>query len=76
MRKTTKIDRGNYVVEDLELCNDLFGPSGTSTDKRWFYRLICTKLWRRKGNRLGYREYELHLFFRDPKDATYFLMKA
>lgn len=76
MRKTTKIDRGNYQVEDLELCFNLFGSDGTSKDKRWFYRLKETTTWRRKGTRGGYREYELHLFFRSDKDATLFLLKA
>lgn len=76
MRKTIKIDRGPYQVEDLEICFKLFGSGGTSKDKRWFYRLIEQPVWRRKGMRGGYREYELHLFFRDSKDATLFLLKA
>jgi hypothetical protein len=76
VRKTTKIDRGAYQIEDLELCFKLFGSGGTSKDKRWFYRLIEVTTWRRKGTRGGYREYELHLFFRDDKDATLFLLKA
>jgi hypothetical protein len=76
VRKTTKIDRGTYQVEDMEICFELFGPPGTSKDKRWFYRLKETTTWRRKGTRGGYREYELHLFFRNDKDATLFLLKA
>lgn len=76
MRKTTKIDRGFYKVEDMEICFELFGPSGTSKDKRWFYRLIAHGTWRRKGTRGGYSEYDLHLFFRNSKDATLFLLKA
>jgi hypothetical protein len=74
--KTTKIDRGSYHVEDLELCFKLFGSGGTSKDKRWFYRLVEQTGWRRKGARGKYREYELHLFFRDSRDATLFLLKA
>jgi hypothetical protein len=76
VRKTIKIDRGPYQVEDLEICFKLFGSGGTSKDKRWFYRLIEQTVWIRKGSRGEYREYELHLFFRDSKDATLFLLKA
>lgn len=76
MGKTIKIDRGKYETHDIEICYELFGPSGTSVDKRWFYRLKPDVVWRRKGTRGGYREYDLHLFFRDSKDATLFLLKA
>ena len=72
--KSTRIDCGLYSYKntDTELANDLFGPSGTQSGRRWFYRLLDVPDWRRKG-RLSATK--LVLYFRNNADATFFCLK-
>lgn len=50
----------------------MFGPCGTQADRRWFYRLLDSPDWRRKGRRADMR---LVLYFRNSVDATLFALK-
>jgi len=57
---------------DVELATAMFGPGGTQADRRWFYRLLDSPDWRRKGRRADMR---LVLYFRNSVDATLFALK-
>ncbi len=72
--KNTRINCGMWTIgnTDVELATDLFGPSGTQADRRWFYRLLDSPDWRRKGRRADMR---LVLYFRNSIDATLFALK-
>ena len=40
---------------DVELATAMFGAGGTQADRRWFYRLLDSPDWRRKGRRADMR---------------------
>jgi hypothetical protein len=73
--KTTRIHCGAWSInnQDVELATELFGPGGTQTDRRWFYRLLDTEQdWRRK---MKHSRMDLVLYFRNTVDATFFALK-
>lgn len=75
--KTVRVDCGPYETlnMDIELCSEMFGKSGTQADRRWFFRIhgeCFGEDWRRKGRRV---RPNLVIYFRDAKDATWFMMK-
>jgi hypothetical protein len=73
--KTTRINGGIWSINntDVELATELFGPSGTQADRRWFYRLLDTKQnWRRIAK---YSSMDVVLYFRHSADATFFALK-
>ena len=71
--KNTRINCGTWSLSnnDVELATELFGPSGTQATRRWFYRLLDDREWRKKG-RLDTR---LVLYFRNSVDAAFFALK-
>ena len=70
----TKLDCGIWSIgnRDVELAESMFGAGGTQRDRRWFYRLLDTQDWRRKGRR---SEMRLVLYFRNSADAVFFALK-
>ena len=72
--KTTKIDCGIFNLEntDVELAESLFGPDGTQSDCRWFYRFYNTADWR---TRAAGHHLRLVLYFRHSQDAVFFALK-
>jgi hypothetical protein len=72
--KTTRIHCGTWSINntDVELATELFGPSGTQADRRWFYRLLDGPEWRRKGRNT---DMSVVLYFRNSVDATFFALK-
>jgi len=72
--KNTRINCGMWTINnnDVELATAMFGPGGTQADRRWFYRLLDSPDWRRKGRRADMR---LVLYFRNSVDATLFALK-
>jgi hypothetical protein len=71
--KNTRINCGAWSLSnnDVELATELFGPGGTQATRRWFYRLLDDREWRKKG-RLDTR---LVLYFRNSIDAAFFALK-
>ena len=68
------------VDEALELANREFGPGGTQAGRRWFYRIRDELVWKTEDNfkkwRRGSRIIQwCDIYFRDPKDATWFNLK-
>ena len=72
--KNTRINCGIWTINnnDVELATELFGAGGTQADRRWFYRLLDSPDWRRKGRRADMR---LVLYFRNSVDAVFFALK-
>jgi hypothetical protein len=72
--KNTRINCGIWTINnnDVELATDMFGPCGTQADRRWFYRLLDSPDWQRKGRRADMR---LVLYFRNSVDAVFFTLK-
>lgn len=72
--KNTRINCGMWTINnnDVELATAMFGAGGTQADRRWFYRLLDSPDWRRKGRRADMR---LVLYFRNSVDATLFALK-
>jgi hypothetical protein len=71
--KTTRINCGFWTLgnNDVELATAMFGPSGTQADRRWFYRLLDDRAWRKKGR----LDTQLVLYFRHSVDAAFFALK-
>jgi len=71
--KTTRINCGAWTLsnDDVEQATKLFGPGGTQADRRWFYRLLDDREWRKKGR----LDTQLVLYFRNSVDATFFALK-
>jgi hypothetical protein len=71
--KTTRINCGFYTLgnTDVELATAMFGPGGTQSNRRWFYRLLDDRAWRKKGR----LDTQLVLYFRNSADATFFALK-
>jgi hypothetical protein len=71
--KTTRINCGAWTLsnDDVEQAIKLFGPGGTQADRRWFYRLLDDREWRKKGR----LDTQLVLYFRNSVDATFFALK-
>jgi hypothetical protein len=71
--KTTRINCGAWTLsnDDVEQATKLFGPGGTQADRRWFYRLLEDREWRKKGR----LDTQLVLYFRNSVDATFFALK-
>jgi hypothetical protein len=71
--KTTRIKCGAWTLsnDDVEQATKLFGPGGTQADRRWFYRLLDDREWRKKGR----LDTQLVLYFRNSVDATFFALK-
>ena len=73
--KTTRINCGAWSLtnRDIELATELFGPGGTQTTRRWFYRLLDTEQdLRRKAK---HSRMDVVLYFRNSVDATFFALK-
>jgi hypothetical protein len=73
--KTTRINCGAWSINntDVELASDMFGPGGTQSDRRWFYRLLDTE---HEGRRKAkFSRMDLVLYFRNSVDATFFALK-
>jgi hypothetical protein len=72
--KTVKINGGPWSINntDVDLVTELFGAAGTQADRRWFYRLLDSPEWRRKGRNTDMR---IMLYFRNGADATFFALK-
>jgi len=71
--KTTRINCGAWTLsnDDVEQATKLFGSGGTQADRRWFYRLLDDREWRKKGR----LDTQLVLYFRNSVDATFFALK-
>jgi len=71
--KTTRINCGAWTLsnDDVEQATKLFGPGGTQADRRWFYRLLDDREWRKKGR----LDTQLVLYFRNSVDAVFFALK-
>ena len=74
--KSTRIDCGHWVgsLTKIELAKSLFGPPGTQSGRRWFYRVneLPGTNWRRVGRRVNLH---LVLYFRNNADAMFFCLK-
>ena len=70
--KTTRINCGAWTLSnnDVEQATKLFGPGGTQAERRWFYRLLDDREWRKKGLNT-----QLVLYFCHSADATFFALK-
>lgn len=69
------------VDQSLDFARNEFGPGGTQCGRRWFYRLrnetyyikvdVTDKSWKQ----IPRTRYWCDIYFRDPKDATWFQLK-
>ena len=76
-----EINNVDQVDQSLDFARQEFGPSGTQAGRRWFYRIrdeiywgngnIDKDIWRRYPR----TRYWCDIYFRDPKDATWFQLK-
>ena len=96
-RKTTKIsllfsessrqspwaslNETDLVDQSLKHARKEFGPSGTQSGRRWFYRFREEIFWSTIGQtKTGWRSvprmrYWCDIYFRNPQDATWFHLK-
>ena len=79
MMKTTRVDAGqigfrtNWEIDPVATATEMFGPPGTQTGRRWFYRVqFINKEWRRIGRK---SDLKVLLYFRNSADATFFCLK-
>jgi hypothetical protein len=77
--KSTRVDggnlsfRNNWNIDVVETATEMFGPPGTQTGRRWFYRVqFLNEEWRRKGRKA---DLKVLLYFRNSIDATFFCLK-
>ena len=74
--KTTRINCGTWTFynRDIELATELFGPGGTQSDRRWFYRLIDRPGTKWRGQR-HLESMDMLVYFRNSVDANFFALK-
>ena len=75
------VNQTHDVDQALVFAEREFGPGGTQAGRRWFYRIrdeiywgngnIDKDIWRRYPR----TRYWCDIYFRDPKDATWFQLK-
>ena len=77
--KTTRVNCGtinfddNWEIGAVALATGMFGPPGTQSGRRWFYRVqFINKEWRRTGRKSVLK---VLLYFRNSADATFFCLK-
>jgi hypothetical protein len=77
--KTTRVDAGqigfrpSWEIDVVATATEMFGPPGTQSGRRWFYRVqFINEEWRRKGRKA---DLKVLLYFRNSADATFFCLK-
>lgn len=77
--KTVRVNCGelnftnDWEIDTVATATEMFGPPGTQSGRRWFYRVqFLNEEWRRKGRKAGLK---VLLYFRNTADATYFCLK-
>lgn len=68
------------VDEALELAEREFGPGGTQSGRRWFYRIREKIVWTQEGTFDKWKSRPriiqwCDIYFRNAKDATWFSLK-
>jgi hypothetical protein len=75
------INQSDQVDQALNFARQEFGASGTQADRRWFYRVRDELYWvKLDQTATGWRNvprvrYWCDIYFRDPKDATWFQLR-
>ena len=74
------VNQTHDVDQALVFAEREFGPGGTQAGRRWFYRIRDELVWKTEDNfekwRRGSRIIQwCDIYFRDPKDATWFNLK-
>jgi hypothetical protein len=75
------INQTDIVDQALDFARQEFGASGTQAGRRWFYRIRDEIYWVKFDQTVsGWRNvtrvrYWCDIYFRDPKDATWFQLK-
>jgi hypothetical protein len=77
--KSTRVNCGGisfrqtWEMDAVAAATEIFGPPGTQSGRRWFYRVqFLNEEWRRKGRN---SELKVLLYFRNSADATFFCLK-
>ena len=76
-----EINNVDQVDQSLDFARQEFGPSGTQAGRRWFYRIRDEFDWSEFGKTTTkWRQVPrirqwCDIYFRDPRDATWFSLK-